>query len=34
MTEVNEVLRNNVLESSQYEEVVQTSCPSVPSAEF
>jgi hypothetical protein len=34
MTEVNVVLRNNVLERSQYEEVVQTSCPAVPSAEF
>jgi hypothetical protein len=34
MKEVKEVLRNNGLERSQYEVVVQTSCPAVPSAEF
>jgi hypothetical protein len=34
MTEVNEVLRNNVVERSQYLELVQTSCAAVPSAEF
>jgi hypothetical protein len=34
MTEVKEVLRNNVLQRGQYEEVVQTSCAAVPSAEF
>jgi hypothetical protein len=34
MREVNKFLRNNVLERSQYLEVVQTSCSAVPSAEF
>jgi hypothetical protein len=34
MTEVNEFLRYNILEWSQFLEVVQTSCAAVPSAEF
>ncbi|KDQ71698.1 apolipoprotein D-like [Zootermopsis nevadensis] len=34
MTEVNEVLGNNGLERSQYEDVVQTNCPAMPSAEL
>jgi hypothetical protein len=34
MTEVNEVLRNIVLQRSQYKKVIQSSCPAVPSAEL